>query len=317
MLNDIRDNSGLWPSVKSRVFIVALFSFIINLSCDNSEDLKPKTNSPPVITSVNILRETPYIQSELNAVVQCQDPDHDPVTHHYQWVKNGEDILGENTYILRNGKLKKGDLIQVRVTPSDGKVTGTPSLSAAVKVLNSPPVIQEVRIEPKVPYANDNLTVLVRGSDADGDSVHYTYQWEKSGVILGEEKNETLQRGQFKKGDSIAVTVTPNDVESMGMPKKSEPVTIANSPPIIISSPPNKTDGNIYTYQVTANDPDNDPVIFALKTTPKGMEIDKETGLIRWEIRKGDQGTQSIEIEASDSKGAKCFQRYTLSVEFR
>jgi len=314
IINYLRDNSG---STKSRLLIVALFSFIINLSCDNSEDLNPKTNSPPVITSVNILRETPYIQAELNAVVQCQDPDHDPVTNHYQWVKNGEDIPGENTYLLRNGKLKKGDLTQVRVTPSDGKVTGTPVLSAPVKVLNSPPVIQEVRIEPRVPYANDNLKALVQGSDADGDSVRFTYQWEKSGVILSEEKNETLQRGQFKKGDSIVVVVTPDDGESTGIPKKSEPIIISNRPPVIVSSPSNKADGNIYTYQVTANDPDNDPIIFALKTAPKGMEIDKETGLIKWEIRKGDHGTQPIEIEASDSMGAKSFQKYTLSIEVR
>ena len=135
--------------MKSRFLIVALFSFAINLSCDTSEQLKPKTNSPPVITSVNILPERPYIQAELSAVVQCQDPDNDSVTNQYQWVKNGEEIVGENSYTLKNGKLKKGDLIQVRVTPSDGKLNGTPFLSASVKVLNSPPVIQEVRIEPK------------------------------------------------------------------------------------------------------------------------------------------------------------------------
>jgi hypothetical protein len=85
----------------------------------------------------------------------------------------------------------------------------------------------------------------------------------------------------------------------------------------VTSSPPTKTDGNIYTYQVKANDPDDDPILFTLKSAPKGMEIDKETGLIRWEIRKGDQGTHPIEIEASGGEGAKSFQRYTLSVEFR
>jgi len=302
--------------MKNRFFIVALFFFTINLSC-GTEEQKPKANSPPAVTSVNILPERPYIQAELSAVVQCQDPDNDPITNQYQWVKNGEEIVGENSYTLKNGKLKKGDLIQVKVTPSDGKVTGTPVLSAPVKVLNSPPVIQEVRIEPRVPYADDDLKVLVQGSDADGDSVRFTYQWEKSRVVLGEEKNETLQRGQFKKGDSIVVVVTPDDGESIGIPKKSEPIIISNRPPVIVSSPSNKTDGNIYTYQVKVNDPDNDPIIFTLKTAPKGMEIDKESGLIRWEIRKGDQGTQPIEIEASDSMGAKSFQKYTLSIEVR
>ena len=237
--------------------------------------------------------------------------------YRYQWIKNDEEMADENRNILKNEKFRKGDLLRVKVIPFDGKVEGRPFLSDPVRILNSPAVIQEVWIEPKSACANDNLKVLAKGSDADGDSVNYTYQWEKNGVILSEEKNEILERGHLKKGDSIVVTVTPNDGESIGIPKKSEPTTISNSPPIIVSSPTNKIDGNIYTYQVKANHPDNDPVIFSLKTAPKGMEINKETGLIRWQIGKGDQGTQSIEIEASDSEGAKSIQRYTLSIEFR
>ena len=47
------------------------------------------------------------------------------------------------------------------------------------------------------------------------------------------------------------------------------------------------------------------------------MTIDKEAGLIRWEIRKEDKGTHPIEIEASDNEGAKSVQRYTLTVDFK
>ena len=316
MLDYKRDKSGLWASVRSGLFIVALFSLIINLSCENSDDLKPKANSPPVITAAKILPETSYIQTELNALVQCQDPDHDPVTFRYQWMRNGVEIAGENKSVLTGNHFKKGDFIRVKVTPSDGKADGNSFLSDPVKILNSPPVIQEVRIEPVAACANDNLKVVVKGSDADGDSVNYIYQWEKNGVILSEKKEEILEKRQFKKGDSIAVVVTPNDGESPGIPKKSGPILISNSPPIIVSSP-NKTDGNIYTYQVKAEDPDDDPILFTLKTAPKGMEINKETGLIRWEIHKEHQGTQSIEIEASDREGAKSIQKYTLSIDVR
>jgi hypothetical protein len=289
---------------------------MINLSCEHSGDLKPKANSPPVITSVKILPKTPYNQSELNAIVQCQDPDRDPVTFRYQWMRNGEDIAGENKNVLASNNFKKGDLIQVRVTPSDGKVEGKSFSSDPLKILNSPPMIQEVHIEPVAACADDDLKVLVKGSDPEGDPVNYSYQWEKNGVILSEKKKDILEKGHFKKGDSIAVVVTPDDGESTGVSKKSEPIIITNSPPIIVSNP-NKTDGNIYTYQVKANDPDSDPITFRLKTAPKEMEIDKETGLIRWEIRKGDRGTQLIEIEASDSEGAKSIQRYTLSIDVR
>jgi hypothetical protein len=314
IINDLRENTG---SMKGRISIALLISLMITVSCDNSQDLKPKTNAPPVVASANILPETPNIQTELHAMVQSQDPDHDPVTNHYEWIKNGEEIPGENAYILRKGKLQKGDLIQVRVTPSDGKVNGTPFLSAPVKVVNSPPVIQEVRVEPRVAYAKDNLKALVQGFDPDGDSIQYTYQWEKNGVLLTEERDETLLAGRFKKGDSIALTATPRDSETLGAPKKSGTTIITNRPPFIVSSPSNKMDGSIYTYQVQANDPDDDPIIFTLKSAPKGMEINKETGLIQWNIHKGDQGTQVIEIEACDGEGAKSIQKYTLSVAAR
>ncbi len=282
-----------------------------------SSNPKSEPNAQPIITSVNIVPQNPNKQSELDLSIRSQDPDGDPVIYHYQWIKNNEELSGENKNIFKSGNFKKGDLIQVKVIPSDGKVEGSPFLSAPVKILNSPPVIQEIRIEPKIAYTNDRLKVHIKSDDVDGDSIYYTYQWEKNGVALTEEKTEVLEKGRFNKGDSIAVTVTPDDRESQGISKKSEPITILNSPPIIVSSPPTSVEGSDYIYQVKAYDPDNDPISFALKSAPKGMEIDKETGLIRWIIQWKDKGTHSIEIEASDKEGAKSFQRFVLNVEIR
>ena len=307
-------------NISHLLFIFAFFLLsVIILSCGNQQgaEFKSNTNVPPAIISVNISPEAPRKDSELKVFVRSQDHNGDSITYHYQWVKNDDEMTGEDKSVLKDGNLKKGDLIRVRVIPSDGKENGKPFLSDPVKILNAAPVVREVLIEPKVAYVTDRLKVNVKSSDTDGDSINYTYKWEMKGEVLNEESGEWLERGRFKKGDSIAVTVTPNDAESAGMAKKSEPVSIANSPPIITSSPSNKISGNIYTYQVTANDPDSDPVLFALKTAPKGMEIDKETGFIRWEIQKGNQGKQLIEIEASDSEGAKSFQQFTLSVEVR
>jgi len=226
-------------------------------------------------------------------------------------------MTGEDKNTIKSGIFKKGDLIQVRGTPSDGKVNGTPFLSAAVKILNSPPVIQEVWIEPKVAYVTDVLKAYVKSSDSDRDFIYYTYQWEKNGIVLNEERGETLEKGRFKKGDSIVAIVTPDDRETLGSPKKSEPLIISNSPPIILSSPPTSVEKTSYIYQVKASDPDNDPTLFTLKSGPRGMEMDKKTGLIRWEIHKEYKGTHSFEIEVSDDSGGKSIQRYTLTLDFK
>jgi hypothetical protein len=186
-----------------------------------------------------------------------------------------------------------------------------------VKILNSPPVIHEVWIEPKVAYTTDRLKANVKGSDPDGDAIDYTYQWKKNGEVLNEGSNEYIERGRFKKGDSITVIITPDDRENLGKPKESEPIRILNSPPIILSSPPTSTEGRRYLYRVQANDPDHDLLAFNLKSGPKGMEIDKHTGLTRWEVRKEDKGRHPVEIEVSDDAGAKGTQRFTLRIDFR
>jgi hypothetical protein len=310
---------GLWPFTKTIALFLFLFLLLANLSCEKQGKIgsKPKTNSPPVITSVNILPERPDRESELSVIIQSNDPNGDSVTYRYQWIKDDESIAGENKNTYKPGNLKKGDIIQIRIIPSDGKEEGKPFLSAPVKILNAPPVIEDVWIEPKMPTAKENLRAFEKSVDADGDPIYFTYQWEKNGVVLLDERKEILEQGRLKKGDTITVTMVPDDREIIGVPKKSAPVTILNSAPIIDSSPPVSIDGTKYIYQVKASDPDNDPITFSLKSGPKGMKIDQKTGLIQWDIQKEDKGTHSIEIEVRDSEGAASFQRYTLVVEVR
>ena len=239
------------------------------------------------------------------------------MTYQVQWMINEKEILAGNAGSLKSGNFKKGDSIRVRVTPSDGKAEGNPFLSPVVRIKNSPPVIEKVWIEPKVAHVKDRLRVLIESSDKDKDFVYYTYQWEKNGTIITEEKGEILEAGQFKKGDSLSVVVTADDREARSIPMHSEPVVVSNSPPVITSSPPTSLKGNAYLYPVKAEDPDLDPVSFSLKSGPKGMVIDPATGLLRWEIQKENEGTQVVEIEASDPDGSKSLQHYTLAVEFR
>ena len=308
---------GLWRLIK--ILTVFLLFFLGVFACERGKEkeVKTKTNSPPVITSLSISPEKPFKESDLSLILQSQDPDGDPITYTYEWLKNDEEILGQKQNTLKSGNFRKGDLIQVKVTPSDGKVSGTPFLSAPVRILNSPPVVEEVWIEPQLAYVTDRLETRLKSFDPDGDFIYFSYRWEKNGVILDEEREDFLERGRLKKGDSIAVIVTPDDRETSGTPKKSKPLIISNSPPLILSSPPTSVEKTTYIYQVKANDPDQDPITFTLKSGPEGMEMDKKTGLIKWEIRKEDVGTHSVEIEVSDDAGAKSTQRYTLTIGFR
>src|SRR4030042_2801860 len=178
------------------LFIFAfLLLFVIILSCGKQQgtELKSNTNSPPVILSVNISPEAPHKDSKLNAFVRSQDPNGDSITYLFQWMKNEDEMAGEDKSAFNGGNLRKGDLIRVRVIPSDGKDNGKPFLSDPVKILNSAPVVQEVLIEPKVAYVTDRLKANVKSSDIDGDSINYAYKWETEAGVLNEERGKYFQ----------------------------------------------------------------------------------------------------------------------------
>ena len=302
------------------VFVVAgIFLIGAAFSCGKQQaaESPPKKNSPPVVASVQILPAKPTVKNDLSLLVQCQDPDGDPITYEYQWLRNDEEISGENKSVLATAGFRKGDFFRVKVVADDGKEKGQPFLSPAVRMVNSPPVIQEVRVEPSVLHVQDHPKVSVKGEDKDGDSVYYTYQWEINGNPVPEERGEKLERAPLKKGDLITVLVTPDDRETLGTPKKSGPVRVDNSPPVIVSSPPTSPEGNIYLYPVQVDDPDQDPITFTLQQGARGMTIDAKTGLLRWEIRPEDKGVHTLVIEASDNEGAKSIQRYSLGVDFK
>lgn len=310
---------GLQWFFKIIAIVSLLISILGNVSCEKQKGAGAgsQANAPPVISAGRILPEKPTQQNDLSVSIESHGPGGDSITYDYQWLKNDEEISGENKDILKNSSFKKGDLIRVKVTPKDEKGKGNPFLSSPTKILNSPPTLQEVWIEPKIAFASDPLKAFCKSDDKDRDFVYFTYQWETNGVVLPYEKSDTLERGRFKKGDSITVTATPDDREVLGTPRKSTPVVISNGAPVVTSSPPSHTEGNSYSYQVKVNDPDDDPITFTLKSGPKGMRIDKDIGLIQWEIRKEDKGVFPVEVEASDNEGAKSLQRFKLTVEFK
>ena len=83
--------------------------------------------------------------------------------------------------------------------------------------------------------------------------------------------------------------------------------------PIIVSTPVTEaTSGRLYTYDVEAvGDPV--PITYTLLTNPDGMTIDPPTGLISWTPTVAQEGSQNVEVEASNSVQADT-QDFTIIV---
>lgn len=89
----------------------------------------------------------------------------------------------------------------------------------------------------------------------------------------------------------------------------------ANSPPVITSTPPTvATVGSLYTYAVTASDPDGDALAFTLDAAPLGMTVDAVSGVLEWMPGSDQAGSHGVIVRVTDTSEQAATQSFSVSV---
>jgi len=128
-------------------------------------------NSPPAITRVTLSMNAVGSAAELQASVQCVDPDGDTPAFAYRWLQNGQPIAGATGASLPAASFTRGDPVAVEVVASDGESESPPSRSEPYAVDNQPPQFSS---QPTPPKAGDTeFSYRPQASDPDGDPLRY------------------------------------------------------------------------------------------------------------------------------------------------
>jgi len=87
---------------------------------------------------------------------------------------------------------------------------------------------------------------------------------------------------------------------------------LLNSSPVIESDPVTTAkEGVAYTYDVEATDPNGDTLTYSLTTSPTGMTINSNTGVINWTPAAA--GSVEVTVEVSDESKSTT-QSFTITV---
>lgn len=242
-----------------------------------------EANWPPSIDSVTISPTTAYTDSTLTATPSgWSDLDGDPPGYLYQWKTHIGNVPGATGPTLSGANFWKGYIITCQVTPWDGTDTGEPKLSNAVTIQNSPPSISGVSTSPSTAYTDTTLSARALGwSDANGDAPGYTYQWRRNGSAISGATTTSLTGANFSKEDIITCEVTPWDGTDSGTPKASDPITILNSTPSILSASISPTlaytDTNLTAAPSGWSDVDGDSPQYRYQWKRNGVNISGAT----------------------------------------
>lgn len=239
-------------------------------------------NTAPSISSVSISPET----AQAGDVLTCswegfEDVDLDVDASQVEWTVNGSRAGTEPTF---SGDFVDGDVVTCIVTPNDGEDTGPP-LSSSITIINTPPSIESVSINPTEADYSTTLTCTWDGySDPDGhvDATGAEHiEWvDGDGTVLG--SGPTLS-GAFTGGDTVECRVTPYDGTELGEAVTSDSINIENTPPTLDSAGLLPLEPTVESTMVCSPGPGTDPdgttdFTYTYRWAVGGVEVPGETG---------------------------------------
>ncbi|TVQ94974.1 MAG: hypothetical protein EA397_00535 [Deltaproteobacteria bacterium] len=170
---------------------------------------------------------------------------------------------------------ERGDQIECRVRPFDGDDYGV-MLADSTTVVNSPPQIDAVVIDPPNPDVSQDLTCDYIGySDPDNDPSQSRIQW----TIEGGETIEgpVLPKGSALRDQSVLCEVTPFDGIDEGLALTAS-VVIGNAPPSVSGVHITPSEATVLTESLTCNWTFHDDDDDGDESTVLWMRGDEELG---------------------------------------
>jgi hypothetical protein len=248
-------------------------------------------NAPPFI------RSTPATEVAVGATFlypfEATDPENDLLSYSLVAAPSGMTIetdSGDVAWTPESGQVGTHVVI-IRVVDARGaSATQAFEIVVSAGALNRPPVITS---EPLfVASVGDRYFYDVQATDPEDQAQRFELVRAPAGMTIDTASGLVQWTPALGDVGTSQVTVAVFDPAGAAAVQSFEiSVQPANNVPDITSTAPSTVaGGSVYRYDVAANDPDDEPLIYSLVSGPAGMAIDN-FGRVRWITSTGDIGT--------------------------
>jgi len=170
-----------------------------------------------------------------------------------------------------------------------------------------------------VVYAKEGTTYTYAAlaSDADGDQITYRLINAPDEMTIDASSGVINWLPNYHQAGTHLVQLEVQDSNGENALQQFEiDVANVNRAPIITSVAITTGEENApYTYDLNANDPDGDSLLYTLISGPSGMSIDPQSGVISWLPNYANAGTHTILAGVSDAHGASASNDYLLTIQ--
>lgn len=212
-----------------------------------------------------------------------------------------------------DNNIAKAAIVEARVY-DEGKLWDKQKFAISIKNENDAPQI--VSLKTSQGSEGSNYRFQVEVSDPDlGDAFTYQLSNDEMNFSINAKTGE-ITASELVQG-SYLLTISATDLAGLTA-EQYHVVTVSeasNNPPYFITHPDLQVNvGEQLSYQVIAEDPENDLLFYILAQAPASMEIDSETGQIIWVPDNTQVGDAWVSVTALDTDGASATESFTISV---
>lgn len=286
------------------IFLCGAMAILVACSKDKDEG----SSQGPVIKRVQVSPVNARPGDVIRVVVESRSPDNHEVEYEYKWFVNG-DVVGEKESEFDTKLLRPGDEIYLQVRGKDKKtgLLGRWFKSALITVDESlPGELGGVDIQPQPLYQFTPAKAVVDWGKAKEEDTKLFYRWLVNDKILESDdaKGPELPTKFFKRKDTIKAAISIDEKFPMAKTKVSPTYTVYNALPEW-GSPRVKMEGDIAYIQLSATDPDGDPLEYYIVDAPNGTGLDDPSGgRVHVDMKAIEPGSYSITFGVKDGQGA-------------
>lgn len=268
------------------------------------------TNEPPVLTNPG--GQFSVEGDVVSLGIVATDPNADAISFAASNLPDGLSIdpgTGEISGTVETGAAAHGPFA-VTVTATDPSgLADTEDFSWSVTAGNHPPTLQSPADQDTVEGSLASLQLVA--SDPDGDPLVYRATNLPPGLFIDEATGliSGTVEGGAAAGSPYVVGIEARDPGNLADAKTmlwSIQPAPANEPPVVTNPGPRSNgEGDSINLQVTATDPESDPISYTAAGLPPGLTIDPGTGAITGTITSGAHAGSpyTATVSASDALG--------------
>jgi len=179
-------------------------------------------NALPMIDSVSVMPEMPYLGDSVECMATATDEDDTALTFEYTWTitnaepdEEGNPVTSESSdNPLDTSTLMEGDSIVCSAVASDGRDSSEAMMSDSVTLMtNTAPVVSDVQItDPAIVGEALTCTATVSDAETATEDLVVSYEWtDAAGTVLENTDMLNTDTSTFAAGDVVTCTVTVDD----------------------------------------------------------------------------------------------------------